>query len=120
MRPMDIQTLLPKSTEVARSRHVEDKRSETFQQQFVAEESRRNLHRQRTVVALPRAQSTRIHRDGGSGRRNRHPGQEHHPDASPQCSPGANQARADEAQSSRPDGTGRLVNVVIWDSWGRA
>jgi hypothetical protein len=116
---MDIQTLLPKSTDVARAKHVEGKRSETFQQQFVVEANRKNVKKQQTVGASTIVRRLRIDRDGGSGGRERRPGHDHPAKKTAQNGSGARQVQGDGAQAGRPDGTGRLVNVMLGDDWGR-
>src|SRR4030042_249525 len=99
MKPMDIQTLLPKSTEVARARHVEAKRSETFQQQFVAEAHRKNMQKQQTVSAPMTVRRLRIDRDAGSGGRERRPGHGHQAKKTARDGSGSRQAQGDGAQA---------------------
>jgi|GEM_PF-2493860 len=120
MRPMDLQALLPRSTDVARTKHVESKRPEVFQQHFAAETNRQYARRQHSVGRLTEAGNKRIEHEKHNPRdpHEERPGEG--PGGGADTEQGApEEDRAPKAGTGRPDGTGRLVNVVIGDGWDR-
>lgn len=126
MRPTDLQTLLPRSIEITRTKDVEAKRPEVFQQHFVAETNRQYARRRQTVGGPAEARNPRIERDkehsGGEGDQDRGADAEHRqPDEERADAPKrpGDQDQPGKAGSGRPDGTGRLVDVVIGEWWGR-
>ncbi len=115
MKPVDLGTLLPKSTEVARSQQIEQQRHGTAQQQFGAEVRRYAAEQQLTVRRPEAAQGGRVQRDGRRDpdtqkrERRRALGQTA---ASPSADP------ADPSGKDVKGGKGRLLDMVLGGSLG--
>ncbi|MDP2872534.1 MAG: hypothetical protein Q8P31_08370 [Bacillota bacterium] len=108
MKPMDLQTLLTRSTDVARSRHVEIQRPALAQQQFAAEINRTVVHKQRTVGETPGVRGGRIDRDSKRGR-----GRESGSGREPGGGPGGDPPNDGAAGPQQGAGKGRLVDVIL-------
>jgi hypothetical protein len=115
MKPVDLGTLLPKSTEVARSQQNEQQRPGTAQQQFATEARRHSAEQERTVRRAERAHLARIERD--ARRRGDAPSQDGAPRRGPRrdTSPDGKSGTGD--QPGR-DGRGRLLDLVMGSQLG--
>lgn len=113
MKPMDIGTLLPRSTEVARNRGVEQQRPATTQQQFAAEVQRQVQHKRQTVVRSEAAEKAKIGQDRGKAPGRDRGGQGKARRAARAA--GGRGAAAAKAAAGResPEGRGRLVDIVL-------
>lgn len=71
VRPIDLQVLIPRSTEVSRIQQVSDQQAALQQQQGAAEWQRLAAHRQQQVQQSPQNAGGKVepdaHRDGGHG-----------------------------------------------------
>lgn len=120
MKPLDLQTLLPKSTEIAKSRHLEQQRPETAQQQFALETRRQAVAQQRTVRRAESARGSKVNQDGrrgGSGGSSQSQGQT----GSRKTADANRQMPAAERDSrSELDGKGKFIDIVLGSmgSWG--
>lgn len=107
MKPMDMQALLPRSTDVARSRQVEIHRPAAAQQHGAQEMHRRSAQRHRAVVEADPVRGGRVSRDGKKGSGGEAGGRRSAREDSA-AGPGA------PAPGPGPQATkGRLVDVVL-------
>jgi hypothetical protein len=112
MKSIDLGTLLPKSTEVARNRQVEQQRPATVQQQFAAEAQKQVQRRQQSVQRSAASEKARIGQDqregqgrGGQRRSSQRGGPK-------PARPVAGKA-GEPAGREAPDGRGRFVDIVL-------
>ncbi len=123
MKSLDLQMLLPKSTEIAKSRHLEQKGPETTQQQFALETRRQAVTQGRTVRRAEGTRGGKISRDGrrgGSAGSDGSGNPEGGSKGSQAAAATAGSAIADHESRSDRDGKGKFIDIVLGatGNWG--
>ena len=109
LKSVDLQTSIPKSTEVAKVKQVEDREAGNRQQQFATQFQRRVERRQRRVNSAPDPHGSLVDPDAQNGRDGgRSPDEEGRPSA------GGREEK--QAQGRRPEpgpGKGKRLDITI-------
>lgn len=108
LKSVDLQTAIPKSTEVAKVKQVEDREAGNRQQQFATQFQRRVERRQQQVNATPDFHGSRVDPDAHGSREG---GQA--PDGD---GPGAEGRQEKEGQGRKPEpgpGKGKRLDITI-------
>ncbi|HEY3315700.1 MAG TPA: hypothetical protein VGL40_10560 [Bacillota bacterium] len=113
LRPVDIQTVLPKSTEVAKVKQVQDNDPQSRQVQFATQFQHRVERRQQQVTASPQARDSRVDPDA-RGRKGREG--EARDGREGEAGPGEAEAKAGAGGGKRPGpgpGRGKKLDITI-------
>lgn len=81
IRPLDLQVLIPRTTEVSRAQQTNDHQATLQQQQNAAAQQQLSAARQQQVQRTPQSEGGRIEPDAkreGQGQANHHSREDHH------------------------------------------
>ncbi len=109
LKSVDLQTAIPKSTEVAKVKQVEDREAGNRQQQFATQFQRRVERRRQQVSSTPDLHGARVDPDA---RRGRDGGEA----ADGEGRPGAGGREENQAQGRKPEpgpGKGKRLDITI-------
>ena len=112
MKSVDLQTLLPRVTEVAKTRQVEQQRPGAAQQQFAAEIRRADTERGRQVPETKSADGQKVDRDGGRRAGGKAADQQRGRDGTGKEDPDRPKEAGAKGARSR-GGRGQIVDIVL-------
>lgn len=111
LKSVDLQTAIPKSTEIAKVKQVEDRDASNRQQQFATQFQQRVERQQRQVTSSPQTRNPKVDPDsrgnqqGGAGEEGKE-----------RREPGRSPGDPTEAAKARPEpgpGRGKKLDIVI-------
>ncbi len=111
LRPVDIQTAIPKSTEVAKVKQVQDNDAQSRQVQFATQFQQRVERRQQQVTASPQTRDSRVDPDSRRRQGREEEGQEGDGGGRPGEAP-----RPGATGGTRPEpgpGRGKKLDITI-------
>ncbi len=109
LKSVDLQTAIPKSTEVAKVKQVEDREAGNRQQQFATQFQKRVERRQQQVNSATDRRGSRVDPDADNGRDGRQA-------ADGEGRPGAGGREEKQAQDRKPEpgpGKGKRLDITI-------